>query len=122
MITKVLLTLLVVALAYLYIKWRMGQNKRRPASAEPAEGHTPVKLTALVFILVSFTLTVGFFGYRWVDGNQLLKITLISPQSSKPLHYEVRKSELHERSFTTTDGLMIRLGAQDRLQIETLSD
>lgn len=122
MVTKVLLTLLVIVLAYLYLRRRMNRNtSQRPrVKAEPMNSDTPVKTIAILFILVSFTLTVVFFVYRWVDGNQLLRVTLISPQSSEPLYYQVHKSELQERSFTTTDGQVVRIGVQDRLEIEAV--
>ncbi|WP_428036417.1 hypothetical protein [Amphritea sp.] len=124
MVTKVLLTLLVIVAAYLYLKRRMHHKNTQRPRADPvsANADMPVKTIAVLFILVSFTLTVGFFLYRWVDGNQLLRITLISPQSSEPLYYQVHKSELQERSFTTTDGQIIRIGAQDRLEIKALGD
>ncbi|WP_299196620.1 hypothetical protein [uncultured Amphritea sp.] len=124
MVTKVLLTLLVIVLAYLYLRRRMNRNtpQRPRVKTEPVSSDTPVKTIAILFVLVSFTLTVGFFVYRWIDGNQLLRVTLISPQSSEPLYYQVHKSELQERSFTTTDGQIIRIGGQDRLQIETVAD
>ncbi len=124
MVTKVLLTFLVIVAAYLYLKRRMHHKNTQRPRADPvsANADMPVKTIAVLFILVSFTLTVGFFLYRWVDGNQLLRITLISPQSSEPLYYQVHKSELQERSFTTTDGQIIRIGAQDRLEIKALGD
>jgi len=124
MVTKVLLTLLVIVVAYLYLQRRVSANKSRTrrADTERSSAGTPVRAIAIVFQLVSFTLTVGFFVYRWVDGNQLLRITLSSPQSSEPAYYQVHKSELQERSFTTTDGQIIRIGAQDRLQIEVMPD
>jgi len=124
MVTKVLLTLLVIVVAYLYLKRRVAATKSRPrvTESEHRSADMPVRAIAILFLLVSFTLTVGFFVYRWIDGNQLLRITLISPQSSEPVYYQVHKSALQERTFTTTDGQIIRIGAQDRLEIEAIPD
>ncbi|MBR9869226.1 MAG: hypothetical protein GYB20_17150 [Oceanospirillales bacterium] len=124
MVTKVLLTLLVIVVAYLYLKRRVATTKSRPRVTESKgpSADMPVRAIAILFLLVSFTFTVGFFVYRWIDGNQLLRVTLISPQSSEPVYYQVHKSELQERTFTTTDGQIIRIGAQDRLRIEAIPD
>lgn len=130
MITKVLLTLLVLLIAYAYLKRRTLLTRadgrrvvdRSSVKAERSKKNDPIWTMAMLFLVVCFTLTLIFFGYRWYDDHQLLKITLISPRSSELLYYEVYKSELQERSFTTTTGQIIRLADQDRLQIEPLTD
>ncbi|WP_417222589.1 hypothetical protein [Amphritea sp.] len=135
MVTKIFLTLLVLLIAYVYLQRRAlaAKSTRRRASTErpvkPESGlvgsikkDEPIKLIAVLFVLVSFVLSLSFFAYRWYDGHQLLNVTLVSPQSSEPLYYQVHKSALQERSFTTTTGQIIRIGAQDRLQIEPLTD
>ncbi|RTE65644.1 hypothetical protein EH243_10225 [Amphritea opalescens] len=132
MVTKVLLTLLVLLIAYVYLKRRalLSQRVQWPSALDQSTTNSrsdrqqrdPIKMIAVLFLLVSFLLTLGFFVYHWVDGRQLLNVTLISSQSSEPLHYQVYKAELQERSFTTTRGQVIRLGAQDRLHIEPLKE
>lgn len=124
MVTKVLLTLLVIVVAYIYLRRRVSasQSKPGPVTVTPKAGGAPIRVVAVLFLLISFSLTLGFFVYRWIDGNQLLRITLTSPQSPGPVYYQVHKSELQERSFTTTDGQIIRISAQDRLVIESIPD
>ncbi|MDO6562561.1 hypothetical protein Q4488_04105 [Amphritea sp. 1_MG-2023] len=130
MVMKVLLTLLVLLIAYVYLQ-RRALRPRETAQMLPRERavvdescvvqpRNPVKLIAIMFIVVCFALTVSFFTYRWFDGHQLLQVTLISPHSDSPLYYQVRKAQLQERSFTTQAGQIIRIGDQDRLQIEPL--
>lgn len=132
MVTKVLLTLLVLLIAYVYLKRRalLSQRSRQQSTGDHAvvnrtgrgQKRDPIKVIAVLFLLLSFVLTLSFFIYRWVDDHRLLKVTLISSPSSEPLYYQVYKADMQERSFTTTHGQIIRLGAQDRLQIETLND
>lgn len=132
MVAKVLLTLLVLLIACIYLKRRtlsrQGSKQSNPfdhSRVNPVgirQRFDPIKVVAAVFVLVCFVLTLSVFAYHWYDGHQRLKVTLISPQSSQPLYYQVYKSALQERSFTTTTGQIIRIGSQDRLQIEPLTD
>ena len=123
MVTKIVLTLLVILAAYLYLKRRnvVAQSRVKSVDITPAPD-TPFRLIAIVLILVSLAGTLGYVVYHWIDGHQTLQVTLISPGAEKPQLYQVYKSELNERSFTTVQGQIIRIGSQDRLQIEALSD
>lgn len=124
MITKIVLTLLVIAAGYVYLK-------RKSASASSAAGRpsevsvesassVPVRLIAVLLLVISSVATLSYIGYRWYDNNRLLEVRLISPGVAEPLVYQVRKGDLDERSFTTTDGQIVRISATERLEVMAL--
>ncbi|BBB26496.1 hypothetical protein [Amphritea japonica] len=123
MVTKIVLTLLVILAAYIYLKRRrvMTQSRVKPVEVSQASDG-PFRLIAIFLLLMSLAGTSGYVIYHWIDGRQLLQVTLVSPGTEKPQLYKVYKSELNERSFTTVQGQIIRISSQDRLQIEALPD
>lgn len=122
MITKILLTLVVVIAAYLYLKRRGAQQQPESKKEDPAgQNDLPFRMIAIVFLLVSFFVTCGFFAYNWFEGRQLLEITLTTPDQSQQV-YKVYKADLEERSFETIDGQIIRISAQERMQIKKLEE
>lgn len=123
MVTKVVLTLLVILAAYIYLKRRRVVSQPRVKQvAVSQETDKPFRLIAILLLVVSLTGTTGYVIYNWIDGHQLLQVTLISPGTNESHYYRVHKSELNERSFTTVEGQIIRIGSQDRLQIESIAE
>lgn len=121
MITKILLTLVVLIAAYLYLK-RRGVKQSEVRQQEPAsQDDLPFRMIAIVFLLLSFVVTCGFFAYNWLDGRQMLEVTLTAPDQTEQV-YKVYKADLEERSFQTVDGQIIRISAQERMQIRKLED
>lgn len=125
MITKILLTLVVIAVAFIYLKRRKGvANKpvrQVPAPTTTSEADLPIKMIAIILLVASFIATAGFVSYRWYDGQRLLEVKVVEPNRSE-LVYRVYKADLQERSFTTTDGQIIRISAQERLEIKRLEN
>lgn len=124
MITKIILTLLVIAAGYFYLK-RQSVSKsasvRQPTEISVSSASSvPVKLIAGLLVGIFSVATVSFVGYRWYDNSRLLEVRLISPATPEPLVYQVRKGDLKERSFTTTDGQIVRISASERLEVMTL--
>lgn len=123
MVTKVVLTLLVILAAYIYLKRRrvVSQPRLKTVDVNQASDKS-FRFIAILLLLVSLAGTSGYVIYQWVDGHQLLQVTLTSPGTNEPQIYRVHKSELNERSFTTFEGQIIRIGSQDRLQIEAMPE
>ena len=121
MVTKILLTLVVLIVAYLYLKRRAAPQQTRKQESDSSQDDLPFRMIAIVFLLVSFFVTCGFFAYNWLDGRNVLEVTLIAPDQSEQV-YQVYKSDLEERSFITSDGQIIRISNQERLQIRKLEE
>lgn len=122
MITKIILTLLVIAAGYIYLKRKSAPQSSASARQQDtvsvsASSAVPVKLIAALLIAIFSVATLSYIGYHWFDNNRVLEVRLISPGTDQHLIYEVRKGDLKERSFTTTDGQIVRIGASERLEV-----
>ncbi|WP_432473988.1 hypothetical protein [Amphritea sp. HPY] len=122
MITKILITLLVIAGCYLYLKRRnqvARQPVRRPAVDSSSEA-LPMKLIATILLTVSVLGSASYLGYQWYDSHTLLEVRIVTPGSSAEVVYQVYKADLGDRSFTTVDGQTVRIAANERLEISRL--
>ncbi|WP_299797006.1 hypothetical protein [uncultured Shewanella sp.] len=115
MLTKILVTLLVIAGALFYI--------RKPARAVRAEKTADVGKQILfkyvVYGLIAFSLLAssGYWYWNWQDGNQIVDVTIVSPNIATSEVYQVRKKDIGNNMLTTVDGISIRLSNQERVVI-----
>ena len=118
MVTKILITLLVIAGCYLYLKRRSSSanQQRRPARESVAE-QQPVKMVAVLLLILSVLGTLSYVGYRWYDSHTLLDVRIINPANDSEVVYQVYKGDLDDRSFTTVQGQTVRIAASERLEI-----
>lgn len=119
MITKILITLLVIAGCYLYLKRRnkVASQPVRQNVADRAAETLPIKLIATILLSVSVVGSASFLGYQWYDGHTLLEVRIINPGTATEVVYQVYKTDLNDRSFTTVDGQSVRIAASERLEI-----
>ncbi|MGI3002688.1 hypothetical protein ACRTDJ_06300 [Shewanella algae] len=115
MLTKILLTALVLALAWAMLKRRSSPEVRQKEIAEPL----PLFKRFLVPGAVGATLILacGFFAWQWFDGYQVVSVTLVSPKEERREVYQVRKKDISANELVTVDGLRIRLSSEERLMI-----
>jgi len=114
-LTKILVTLLVIAGALFYI--------RKPARAAKAEKTADVGKQILfryvIYGLIAFSLlgSSGYWYWNWQDGNQIVDVTIVSPNIASSEVYQVRKRDITNNMLTTVDGISIRLSNQERVII-----
>ncbi|WP_368873274.1 hypothetical protein [Shewanella algae] len=115
MLTKILLTALVLALAWTMLKRRASPEVRQKEIAEPL----PLFKRFLVpgAVGVTLILACGFFAWQWFDGYQVVSVTLVSPKEERREVYQVRKKDISTNELVTVDGLRIRLSSEERLMI-----
>ena len=134
MIGKILLTLAVIAVAYLMLR-RDSESKLDTAKSAPAkiaaggQKKTPVPtlhddLRTASYLFLFFMVVVGaaLYYFRWQDDHQLITVRLFSADQAAPASYEVYKYQLAERSFTTVDGRLITVAGSDRMEVIGLND
>ncbi|GAA4888906.1 hypothetical protein [Ferrimonas pelagia] len=112
MLTKLLFTLAVIAGVVFFSRRRTRAQSSdfTPAPVPQYRGLT-VFFGALLLLLVA-----GLLGYRVWDGHRLLHVSVVSAQG-EVAYYTVRKGKLNVDHFTTIEGLYVRLGAQDRIEV-----
>jgi len=117
MLTKLLLTVLVVVFA-----WRMLAAKRHINVNERVyHKHSDSKIRNYLFSLVLIALALlggGFMAWQWFDGYTVVNVTLVSPTEARRDVYQVRKKDISTNELITVDGLRIRLSRDERLVID----
>ena len=124
MITKLLLTLGVIAVAWLVVRnrSRRGQvsagerTERLAAPAERADSGAP-RLAAYALV-VFMILGSGLFLYlQWRDEYRVVNVEVINTQSGNSVSYQARRGDVGERSFLTLDGRQVNVADTERIEM-----
>lgn len=124
MLTKILVTALVIAVCFVYLRHQRQKNAATSKQANVSESvskknaiSTQFQWLAGALIVLTACTAIGFFIYGWLDGHRVMTIKIINPQSGDVVNYQAYKGDLLERSFTTLQGQKIRLSDSERIEI-----
>jgi len=132
MLTKILITLLIIVGAVIFLRHKKSLNQQPLNSvtpkvitidAEPANIiQSNIKLIA--FAVLSLTLLTGtvMMFLNWQDDHRLYEIKVVNPQSGNIDIFEAYKKDLQGRSFTTITGQRIKVSEWERLEFQELED
>ena len=126
MLTKLVFTMAIVGLGYLY--WlRSSKNpsipKDKPASLSKSDSRQGAKATstlrlasyALIFFMVM--ATCGFLYLEWRDQYRVVDVVVINSHTGDRVTYRARRGDIDGRVFETLDGLVVRLADVERLEL-----
>lgn len=123
MFGKILITVVVVLLAWLAIRARSrGSNPTRAAPATPAQpplvppGTMRTLAYGLVGVMVAGTGLYLFDG--WESGRETVRVRVISANTGQEIIYRARRDDVAGRSFRTLDGRQITLAEVERMELE----
>lgn len=115
MLTKLLVTLLIIAGALFYV--------RKPARYEQTETATQFgqrllfRYVAMGFVVFALLGSALYWYWTWQDGEQVVSVSIVSPLEDKVNIYQVHKRDIKDNELTTVDGIKIRLSTQERIII-----
>jgi len=119
MLTKILVTALVILGCYLYIRHQ--QQKSSQPTLSRKLGDTPKKAQfrwlAVTLIGLSLSASIGFFIFNWLDDRTVMTVKITSPQSGEVITYQVYKGDMKDRSFETLQGQIVRISNSERIEI-----
>ncbi|WP_394205627.1 hypothetical protein [Shewanella waksmanii] len=115
MLTKILVTLLVIAGAFFYIR-RPKENNQTQSTANIGQ-RMMMRYVLFAIIALSLIASGGYWYWNWQDGNQIVHVTIVSPLDANETVYQVHKKDIGHNQITTVDGLNIRLSNQERIVI-----
>lgn len=128
MLGKFLLTFIIVLLGLLWIR-RMRQQRMQesggPARALPqnaAPALNDYRFAAWLFLALMLGLGGYLYYEQWQQDNTVLQVVLHREGGSAPITYEVRRSDLDERAFTTLQGVRVTVAASERMEVLGLQD
>jgi hypothetical protein len=121
MISKLLLTLGVILIAWLVLRNR---QKRISAVASeprlespPAPGVNPWKWGGYVLVLIMI-LGSGLFLYaEWQDRYRVVTVNVVNTQTGESIHYQARRMDVEERRFVTLDGREVSVSGIERIEL-----
>jgi hypothetical protein len=145
MLGQLLITLIVIALAVVYVRrrqkartpspdnkaiekfiadarstgnsWQSRDGSASHAQASPAPMAGPLKMA--LWCLLAVVLVVGstVSVLHWRDQQRMVTVLLYRDAEAAPVIYRVAKRDLGERTFTTTDGTRVTVSANERIEI-----
>ncbi len=132
MLSKLLVTIIVIALAIFALKRRQVERNRsstpslaspkaNPASAA-ADAQLNKDLKVGAYLFVAFIAGIGglMYYFDWQDDHTVLSVHLIRDGNTAPVTYLVYKYQLQDKSFVTIDGKTVTVASDERMEIEGL--
>lgn len=121
MITKILLTALIIIAVTVYFRHRTAT--RVPATAS-SKGPRPWFWRALPAALLFSALLVSavLFWVQWQDEHRIFTARVIDTRNGQVTTYSVYRDDVHGRSFQTVDGRTVTLADVERLELVQSQD
>jgi len=117
-LTKILVTLLVIAGALFYI--RKPSATREKETAAQLGQRMIMRYVLFGLVSVSLLASAGYWYWSWQDGAKIVEVTIVSPIAESSAVYQVYKRDIKADEITTVDGINIRLSNQERVIIASV--
>ena len=125
MLGKILLTIVVMLLGLVWVRKHREQERRdaqhagktTPASQKPAEPLNDFRFAAYLFLVLMIGSGSYLYYVRWEDEHSLVTVILHRDGEQSPVTYQVLKSELGDRAFTTIDGVRVTVASSERMEV-----
>lgn len=120
MVKQLLVTLAVAVIVIVIARMKRGRSHSAAASQAPVEAaHQPSRSTTMLvgyaLAAVMILTTAGISWMRYQEANEIVRVEVVDARSGERTVYQVRRKELGDREFQTVDGLVVSLGASDRM-------
>jgi len=124
MISKIILTAVVIAGLVLYLRYNAARQGDRREAVVPGpgaeDGSRLPSPRLLATILVAFMILVSCAALllEWRDASERVTVHVINTSSGVRVSYEARRGDIEDGAFTTVDGLRITPAKVERMEIE----
>ena len=128
MLTKILITGIVIAIAYAMQRMRTRSTQEIPvvqvarAPKERAAMPKWIKPAAYGFAAVVVIASTTFYYLSWADDQCEVEIRVINTANGAESLYRAHKGDIGGRSFKTVDGLTVRIADADRFEVIELCE
>lgn len=121
MLGKLLLTFLVLAIAFVLMRQGSRSNSiSRSAETDkitPATAASDLRTAAYMFLFLMIGTGAVLYYLRWQDDHEILTVNLHRDDNSAPTSYQVYRFQLEARSFVTTDGISVTVADNERMEV-----
>jgi hypothetical protein len=126
LISKILLTLAVIGLAWLVIHQRQQRmaplikEKSPPALAKPS--NRPIKWLSYGVLTLMLSASLVYLGWQVQQGYRLVTVRVVDAQSGRSVSYIARRMDVDDRHFITQDGREIMVADGERIELLPYDD
>ncbi|MCF1428265.1 MAG: hypothetical protein LPH21_15595 [Shewanella sp.] len=115
MLTKILLTLMVLIIAWHFLTRKRGVKQSRQTMIT---GQSVLKRYGIIGLL-SLLLAVGLgvSVWHWYYGYQVVTVTISTPSTGHSETFKVRRKDIEGNRLATIDGLLIRVSDQQSVTV-----
>ncbi len=124
MISKIVLTLLVIAGAIVVVRQRkLDAQQGKPAARKDRRKavddslRSDLRIGAYLFLILMVGVGAALYYYRWQDDHTVLTVNLLRENQAEPISFRVYKYQLNDRSFVTVDGRSITVASTERMEV-----
>ena len=118
MLTKILFTIMVIAVVILISK--AGQRPKKAVAglrAARPPGRRWIKALAISVISLMIVASAMFIYLEWRSASEVLVVQVIDTRSGRTSEYRVARGKLEDRGFQTSDGRYVRLAETERMEV-----
>ena len=126
MLTKILFTVLIIAVILLYVRHQESKRTAEPAT-QASSRHSPQTLTRTTsrlpliaaYTALVLTLALGglFYYLDWKEDHRVMTIRVINTSTGEISSYRAYQSMIRGRSFVTLDGRTITVSNTERVEM-----
>lgn len=116
MISKILLTIVIIAGVVLLVKFR-NRVPPQPTPAAPDETAQGFRWLALFAVALILAGSAFFIWQTWRDASEVLLLQVVDTRSGKVTEYQAYRRDVEDRVFRTVDGRRISLAETERLEV-----
>jgi len=136
MFSKLIITVFVIAVAFIVVRQRNANRGKSTRQARPADTlkrraavtkdiekdhlSQDMRIGAYLFLLATAGIGGAMYYFQWQDDHSILTINLYRDSQVEPVSYDVYKYQLREKSFITIDGLSVAVAGSERMEITGL--
>lgn len=119
MITKILLTLLVIVAAVVFGRYKATQSRQEALQrqAEDDANRRTAMIVAVALVVLTLLVSAGLYYGHWKEQHRLFTVVVINTLTGTEQQYEVYQSDIDGRRFRTTKGRQIILSDTERMEI-----
>jgi hypothetical protein len=120
-ISKILLTLAVIGVAWLVIRHRqqsLSEAERVPRldSAQQSSNRT-IKWLSYGVLALMVSASLLYLGWQVSQGYRLVTVRVVDAQSGRSVSYIARRMDVDDRHFLTQDGREILVADGERIEL-----
>lgn len=120
MITKVLVTILVILAALIFVRHKGRGRGVQAQQAEQAANRRTAMFVAVALVALTLVLSAGLYYTHWQQAHEIFRVQVINSHSGAVQHYQVYQSDIDGRRFRTIDGRLINLSDAERMEVEAV--